>query len=135
MLLSPLGILDSAVQNFSGAAFAFHLRQSNLDTSDPMAIRRVNDQLLLLERAFLDPIGLPQNAFKKHIVLSPSESPAYLDEMFPGIMDEFIRFLDQLGQPEDLSPYAATLQSHYHLLVQTLIQAADTLAEVVPPSS
>lgn len=68
-------------------------------------------------------------------MLSPSESPAYLDEMFPGIMDEFIRFLDQLGQPEDLSPYAATLQSHYHLLVQTLIQAADTLAEVVPPSS
>ncbi|CAN7941965.1 unnamed protein product, partial [Ixodes pacificus] len=44
---------SDAVQNFSAAAFAFHLRQSNLDTSDPMAIRRVNDQLLLLERAFL----------------------------------------------------------------------------------
>lgn len=130
-----LSILDSAVQNFSAAAFAFHLRQSNLDTSDPMAIRRVNDQLLLLERAFLDPVGLPQNPYKKHIVLSPAESPAYVDEMFPGITDEFMRFLDQLGAPEDLRPHAATLHKHYHLLVQTLEQAADSLAEVVPPQA
>lgn len=72
---------------------------------------------------------------RRHIVLSPAESPAYVDEMFPGITDEFMRFLDQLGAPEDLRPHAATLHKHYHLLVQTLEQAADSLAEVVPPQA
>lgn len=130
-----LGPLDEAVQNFSAAAFAFHLRQDSLDTSDPMAIRMVNDQLLLLERVFLDPRGLPQNPYKKHLVLSPPELPTYVDEMFPGIMDEFTRLVDELGAPADPGPHLIVLRQHYSLLVQVIQQAADTLAAVVPPAA
>ncbi|KAL3183558.1 hypothetical protein MRX96_033666 [Rhipicephalus microplus] len=100
-----LAPLDAAVQNFSDAAYNFHSRQNELDTSDPMAIRMVNDQLLLLERVFLDPRGLPRNPYKKHLVLSPPELPTFLDEMFPGIMDEFTRLVDELGSPTDVGPH------------------------------
>ncbi|XP_064489590.1 putative N-acetylated-alpha-linked acidic dipeptidase [Ornithodoros turicata] len=127
-----LSVLDGAIQNFSAAAFAFHQRQSDMDTSDPMAIRRVNDQLLLLERAFLDPVGLPRNSFKKHIVLSPSESPSYLDEMFPGIMDEFMLLLQKVGRPDAPHLHIQVLQQHYLVLVETIQQAADSLADVIP---
>lgn len=128
-----LGPLDAAVHNFSVAAFDFHSRQNGLDTSDPMAIRMVNDQLLLLERVFLDPRGLPRNPYKKHLVLSPPELPTYMDEMFPGIMDEFTRLVDELGSPSDPGPHLDVLKQHYALLVQVIQQAADTLAAVVPP--
>ncbi|KAL1425630.1 hypothetical protein MTO96_019052 [Rhipicephalus appendiculatus] len=128
-----LGPLDAAVQNFSDAAYNFHSRQNGLDTSDPMAIRMVNDQLLLLERVFLDPRGLPRNPYKKHLVLSPPELPTYMDEMFPGIMDEFTRLVDELGSPTDSGPHLEVLRQHYALLVQVIQQAADTLAAVVPP--
>ncbi|KAH7939911.1 hypothetical protein HPB52_019101 [Rhipicephalus sanguineus] len=128
-----LGPLDAAVQNFSDAAYNFHSRQNGLDTSDPMAIRMVNDQLLLLERVFLDPRGLPRNPYKKHLVLSPPELPTYMDEMFPGIMDEFTRLVDELGSPTDPGPHLDVLRQHYALLVQVIQQAADTLAAVVPP--
>lgn len=127
-----LTVLDGAVQNFSSAAFAFHQRQNDMDTSDPMAIRRVNDQLLLLERAFLDPVGLPRNPFKKHIVLSPSESLSYLDEMFPGIMDEFMLLLNKVGRPDAPQLHIEVLRQHYLVLVETVLQAASSLAKVIP---
>ncbi|XP_074600675.1 N-acetylated-alpha-linked acidic dipeptidase 2-like isoform X2 [Brevipalpus obovatus] len=47
-------LLNSAVHNFSVAAYYFHTRQGSIDFTDPMAIRRVNDKLVLLERLFLD---------------------------------------------------------------------------------
>ncbi|KAH8030205.1 hypothetical protein HPB51_006637 [Rhipicephalus microplus] len=119
-----LAPLDAAVQNFSDAAYNFHSRQNELDTSDPMAIRMVNDQLLLLERVFLDPRGLPRNPYKKHLVLSPPELPTFLDEMFPGIMDEFTRLVDELGSPTDAGPHLDVLRQHYALLVQVIQQAA-----------
>lgn len=130
-----LGLLDGAVHNFSVAAFNFHSRQNGLDSSDPMAIRMVNDQLLLLERVFLDHRGLPRNPYKKHLVLSPPELPTYVDEMFPGINDEFSRLIDELGSPTDPSPFLAGLRKHYSLLVQVIQQAADTLEAVVPPGA
>ncbi|XP_074072534.1 N-acetylated-alpha-linked acidic dipeptidase 2-like isoform X4 [Macrotis lagotis] len=55
--------LFSAVRNFSIAAAAFHRRLKYTDLNDPIEVRIVNDRLMLLERAFIDPLGLPGRQF------------------------------------------------------------------------
>ncbi|KFM79964.1 N-acetylated-alpha-linked acidic dipeptidase 2, partial [Stegodyphus mimosarum] len=92
-----LNYLEQAIKNFSDAAMKFHAAQESVDLSDPMTVRRINDQLLLLERAFLDPNGLPRNIYKKHIVMSPSESFLSTGDIFPGLLDEFLN-LEQYPQ-------------------------------------
>jgi hypothetical protein len=94
-----------------------------------MAIRRVNDQLLLLERAFLDQNGLPRNALKRHIVLSESETNAPSDEMFPGLMDEFTLLLHQSDIKHNWS--WDVIKAHFSILVFTIQSAAETIGDVI----
>ncbi|XP_051965869.1 N-acetylated-alpha-linked acidic dipeptidase 2 [Xyrauchen texanus] len=79
--------LFSAVMNFTVAAQDFHQRLDQLDTSDAMAVRMANDQLIYLERAFIDPLGLPGRPFYRHIIFAPSSHNKYAGESFPGIYD------------------------------------------------
>ena len=93
-----------------------------------MAIRRVNDQLLLLERMFLDQNGLPRNVMKRHIVLSPSETDQPHDEMFPGLMDEFTILLQETHSK---NMTWAMIRAHYSILVFTIESASQALSEVI----
>ncbi|XP_052472501.1 glutamate carboxypeptidase 2-like isoform X2 [Carassius gibelio] len=79
--------LFSAVENFTVAAGDFHQRLDQLDTSNALAVRMVNDQLMYLERAFIDPLGLPERPFYRHIIFAPSSHNKYAGESFPGIYD------------------------------------------------
>lgn len=94
-----------------------------------MAIRRVNDQLLLLERAFLDPNGLPRNPQKRHVVLSPSETGAPYEDFFPGLLDEFAL----LVHTDFNNPLWSwdMIKAHYSILVFTIQSAADVISDVV----
>lgn len=47
----------------------------------------VNDQMMYLERAFVDPLGLPGRPFYRHIIFAPSSHNKYAGESFPGIYD------------------------------------------------
>lgn len=119
--------LDSAIRNFTEAAYQFHATQENVDLSDPMTVRRINDQLLLLERAFLDPSGLPRNMYKRHIVLSPGEgSFHYMDDIFPGLMDEFANLI--LDPKDDHS--IEIIRTHLSILIFTINSAAATIKDV-----
>ncbi|XP_076137779.1 N-acetylated-alpha-linked acidic dipeptidase 2 [Alosa pseudoharengus] len=79
--------LFSAVQNFTKAARDFHQRLNTLDTSNDLKMRMVNDQLMYLERAFVDPLGLPGRPFYRHVIFAPSSHNKYAGESFPGIYD------------------------------------------------
>nr|XP_028581868.1 N-acetylated-alpha-linked acidic dipeptidase 2-like [Podarcis muralis] len=79
--------LFSAVANFTEAAADFHHRLSQLDQNDPIAVRMANDQLMLLERAFIDSLGLPGRRFYRHIIFAPSSRNKYAGVSFPGIYD------------------------------------------------
>ncbi|XP_053167805.1 N-acetylated-alpha-linked acidic dipeptidase 2-like isoform X2 [Hemicordylus capensis] len=68
--------LFSAVTNFTEAAADFHQRLSQLNKNDPLAVRRMNDQLMLLERAFIDPLGLPGRRFYRGESNWPYPSPS-----------------------------------------------------------
>ncbi|XP_029458155.1 putative N-acetylated-alpha-linked acidic dipeptidase isoform X1 [Rhinatrema bivittatum] len=79
--------LFSAVNNFSRVAMAFNQRVQNVDMNNLISVRSLNDQLMFLERAFIDPLGLPGRPFYRHIIFAPSSHNKYAGESFPGIYD------------------------------------------------
>ncbi|KAG8584534.1 hypothetical protein GDO81_004649 [Engystomops pustulosus] len=79
--------LFSAIRNFTKSAASFHDRLKDLDITNTIEVRSVNDQLMYLERAFIDPLGLPGRPFYRHIIYAPSSHNKYMGESFPGIYD------------------------------------------------
>uniref|UniRef100_A0A665U7Q6 Glutamate carboxypeptidase 2 n=1 Tax=Echeneis naucrates TaxID=173247 RepID=A0A665U7Q6_ECHNA len=74
--------LFSAAENFTVAAREFHERLQTLNR-----VRIMNDQLMYLERTFIDPLGLPGRPFYRHVIFAPSSHNKYAGESFPGIYD------------------------------------------------
>ncbi|XP_008151831.2 glutamate carboxypeptidase 2 isoform X1 [Eptesicus fuscus] len=79
--------LFSAVKNFTEIASKFSEKLQNLDENNLMLLRMMNDQLMFLERAFIDPLGLPDRPFYRHVIYAPSSHNKYAGESFPGIYD------------------------------------------------
>ncbi|XP_059820584.1 N-acetylated-alpha-linked acidic dipeptidase 2 isoform X1 [Hypanus sabinus] len=79
--------LFSAALNFTRVAMEFHERLKMIDTSNPLVARMLNDQLMLLERSFIHPQGLPGRPFYRHIIYAPSAHNKYAGIPFPGIYD------------------------------------------------
>ncbi|NWJ09420.1 NALD2 dipeptidase, partial [Crypturellus undulatus] len=118
--------LFSAVANFSNAAAEFHRRLEQTDTNDAVAVRIVNDQLMLIERAFIDPLGLPGRKFYRHVVFAPSSHNKYAGESFPGIYDALFDIeskADQRGAWEEV-------KRQISIAAFTVQAAAGTLKEV-----
>ncbi|KAM3875271.1 N-acetylated-alpha-linked acidic dipeptidase 2 [Diretmus argenteus] len=91
--------LFSAVENFTVAARDFHERLKTLDRTDPLQVRMVNDQLMYLERGFIDPLGLPGRPFYRHVIFAPSSHNKYAGESFPGIYDALFD-IENAANPE-----------------------------------
>lgn len=112
----------------------------------PLKVRKINDQLMLLDRAFLDPLAFPDKyAFRygtlaecpiilfyrlylylplyRHVIWASSSAGK---STFPGLADAF-EGADLSGQP------SAWGKVHYHLSVlsQAINSAADMLVEVI----
>uniref|UniRef100_UPI004038B3CD putative N-acetylated-alpha-linked acidic dipeptidase isoform X1 n=1 Tax=Callospermophilus lateralis TaxID=76772 RepID=UPI004038B3CD len=81
--------LFSAVNNFTEIASKFSKRLQDLDKSNLILLRIMNDQLMFLERAFIDPLGLPDRPFYRHVIYAPSSHNKYAGKSFPGINDVF----------------------------------------------
>ncbi|GAB0180796.1 N-acetylated-alpha-linked acidic dipeptidase 2 [Grus japonensis] len=92
--------LFSAVVNFSKAAAEFHRRLEQVDKKDPVAVRIMNDQLMFIERAFIDPLGLPGRKFYRHVIFAPSSHNKYAGESFPGIYDAMFDIESKADQRE-----------------------------------
>uniref|UniRef100_A0A665U970 Glutamate carboxypeptidase 2 n=1 Tax=Echeneis naucrates TaxID=173247 RepID=A0A665U970_ECHNA len=62
---------------------------SNISICDLIClpVRIMNDQLMYLERTFIDPLGLPGRPFYRHVIFAPSSHNKYAGESFPGIYD------------------------------------------------
>ncbi|XP_075402557.1 N-acetylated-alpha-linked acidic dipeptidase 2-like isoform X2 [Tenrec ecaudatus] len=119
--------LFSAVRNFSEAASDFHRRLSGIDLNNPIAVRIMNDQLMLLERAFIDPLGLPGRPFYRHIISAPSSHNKYAGESFPGIYDAMFD-IENKADPHSAWTEVRKQISTAAFVVQA---AAGTLTEVL----
>ncbi|XP_070577786.1 putative N-acetylated-alpha-linked acidic dipeptidase [Ptychodera flava] len=86
--------IDAAVGAFKSAAKIFHEKLAGMKFDNAMEIRQINDQLMSVERAFIDPLGLPNRKFLRHVVYAPSGTNYYAASAFPGINDAMYKIED-----------------------------------------
>ncbi|XP_040819991.1 putative N-acetylated-alpha-linked acidic dipeptidase isoform X1 [Ochotona curzoniae] len=118
--------LFSAVNNFTEIASKFNDRLQDLDKSNPILLRIVNDQLMFLERAFIDPLGLPDRPFYRHIIYAPNSHNKYAGVSFPGIYDA----LFDIENKQDQSKAWEEVKKQISIAAFTVQAAAGTLREV-----
>ena len=58
-----------------------------LKSGDQAAIRRVNDALIRVERAFLDQKGLPNRPWFRHMLIAPGLTTGYAPWPFPALQE------------------------------------------------
>ena len=76
------------VETFSRNADAFEQRKAEAsDMQDFAKLRRLNDQMMDMERAFIWPYGLPGRRQTRHVLFAPEMHNTYGSSSFPGITD------------------------------------------------
>nr|XP_047932417.1 glutamate carboxypeptidase 2-like isoform X2 [Anser cygnoides] len=118
--------LFSAVKNFTEVAANFHDRLQHVDINNLLAVRSLNDQLMFLERAFIDPLGLPGRPFYRHVIFAPSSHNKYAGESFPGIYDAMFDIKNKPNQREAWEE----VKRQISIAAFTVQAAAGTLKEV-----
>lgn len=118
--------LFSAVKNFTEIASNFSERLQDLDKNNPILLRIMNDQLMFLERAFTDPLGLPDRPFYRHVIYAPSSHNKYMGESFPGIYDALFDIENRV----DPSKAWEEVKRQISIAAFTVQAAAGTLREV-----
>ncbi|XP_071104998.1 N-acetylated-alpha-linked acidic dipeptidase 2-like [Haliotis cracherodii] len=115
------GAIQSAADNFTRASRDFHASLRNLDMTNPIAVRGVNDKLMTLEKAFQVHTGLPSRKEYKHVLLSPSSANYYKTTTFPGLADLLYQIGDNATRWREvkihLSVLTFTIQSAAHILM------------------
>ncbi|XP_033828799.1 aminopeptidase NAALADL1 [Periophthalmus magnuspinnatus] len=110
-----------AVSSFRRAASHLEevIKNSDLKNESPLKVRMINDQLMLLDRAFLDPLAFPDKYAFRHVIWTSSSAGK---PTFPGLADAFAKAASS-GQQSDWD------KVHYHLsiLTQAIEGAAHTL--------
>lgn len=118
-----LDSLKDIIEKFSQAAANFHHRQDTWGSKSLMNVRQINDQLMSIEKIFLDPSSVPNYVDNKHMILATNdgqENPS----AFPGLAD-WLTLLDGYGiaAEDDLSVYNEILKVHYNLVFYTISNA------------
>lgn len=83
--------LHQAVQNFTQASADFEDLVSRTSKEDTQAVRRLNDQMMQLERAFIDPPGVLDRRGQRHVLFAPSMNNLYSGSGLPGLVDSLFR--------------------------------------------
>ncbi|CAF1655392.1 unnamed protein product, partial [Didymodactylos carnosus] len=80
--------LQNAINDFKNVADKFQSESKLIDKTNPLSLRIVNDQLIQLERAFINPLGNSiERSDVKHVVYAPSRKDQYNAAGFPTIFD------------------------------------------------
>ncbi|XP_016413635.1 aminopeptidase NAALADL1 [Sinocyclocheilus rhinocerous] len=117
--------LKKAVQLFRDTATKLDrvIRDSDLAKETPLKARQINDQLMLLDRAFLDPLAFPEQYGFRHVIWASKSSSV---PTFPGLADA-VEKAESTGLKEDWD------QAHKHISIvtQAIAGAAHTLDDVI----
>ncbi|XP_060586029.1 N-acetylated-alpha-linked acidic dipeptidase 2-like [Ruditapes philippinarum] len=119
-------LLESAINNFTNAADDFQNSMKNANLKDPFVARRINDQLMQLDRAFMDPAGLPGREFKRQILFAESSVNAYSGSSFPGITDA----LEEINIGRDVDKQWTIVKKHFSVVLFTIQSASTTIMDV-----
>nr|XP_022328754.1 N-acetylated-alpha-linked acidic dipeptidase 2-like [Crassostrea virginica] len=118
--------LSEAASNFSDEVNQFYMMQQNVDKSNPYAVRRINDQLLQLDRAFTDPAGIPDRPQARHVLFAESSVNAYAGSSFPGLIDSTFEIT---GSPNESERWEI-VKKHYSAIIFAIQSATSSLRDV-----
>ena len=62
-------------------------RVQQFDEPSFAELRRLNDQMIKVERAFIHSYGLPGRRLVRHVIFAPSKYNLYGSSSFPGVSD------------------------------------------------
>ncbi|KAK7934374.1 hypothetical protein WMY93_005270 [Mugilogobius chulae] len=117
--------IKQAVASFRKAASHLHevIQSLDLINESPLKVRMINDQLMLLDRAFLDPLAFPDKYAFRHVIWTSSSAGR---PTFPGLADAFAK----AAASEQKTDWDKV---HYHLsvLTQAIEGAAHTLTNTI----
>ena len=83
-------------------------------------LRRLNDRMIKVERAFIYSYGLPGRRLVRHVIFAPSKYNLYGSSSFPGVSDILFK-LQETGDEE-----AVDLQ--LSIATQSVLAAVDILS-------
>merc|ERR1719154_190183 len=124
LLVESFQAFKMSVENFSQK-----LEKIKTETilGNELSQRIMNDQIMLLERIFLLPQGLPGRSNYRHSFFSPSKFNAYSGAALPGISD-LLHGVDKLSQEEKKTRFKE-LRKHLSDLMIVFRQAASWLSD------
>lgn len=121
-VISEVAKLDQSITDFN----TFMLGQN---LSNPLVCRRLNDQLMLLERVFVAEGGLPGGrSDARHLIYSPQRFNRYAGSAFPGIKDLLVE-INKSTDPIDIQCKWKEMRRHLSDLMIALDQASAFLQD------
>ncbi|XP_070538242.1 putative N-acetylated-alpha-linked acidic dipeptidase [Ptychodera flava] len=118
---------EDAVNTFKTTTAEFQTSLGEINRKSPMEIRRVNDQLMSLDRAFVDPLGLPGRKFIRHVIFAPSSKDVYATAGFPGLIDALF---DIDNSPNPTKQWRE-VERELAVITYHLYSAANTMGDLV----
>ncbi|KAK3092472.1 hypothetical protein FSP39_003224 [Pinctada imbricata] len=91
----------------------------------PYAIREINDKLMNLERAFIDPSGLPGRPLARHVLFAESSVNTYAGSSFPGLVDGMF----EIDEAPDKVQRWEKVKQHYSVILFTIQSASSTVKD------
>ena len=79
--------IEEAIKEFNKTAHEFESRKKSTKPTDFSRLRIINNQMMNLEKIFINPYGLPGRPDIRNIVFAPSIVNSYGSSSFPGISD------------------------------------------------
>lgn len=125
-------LLDEAITRFVEAVAEFDTHVAKLrkgESLTPFDVRRINDQFMLLERAFIDPVGLPPNRVQaRHPIISPPKVGEPGGHGFAGIVDLTALATDAAAPDSGSRTYKRQLQLHFNHVIAAVDRATSVVA-------
>uniref|UniRef100_H2Z0Q3 glutamate carboxypeptidase II n=1 Tax=Ciona savignyi TaxID=51511 RepID=H2Z0Q3_CIOSA len=112
--------LNDTILIFTTSADNIHKRIASIDSTNAYETRMINDQLMQLERAFIDQNPLPGRVAYRHVISAPSQHNTYGSTAFPAVVDAMFDIdvdPDQTGRWDEV-------RRQYSILVFHILSAA-----------
>lgn len=91
--------LLSSMGNFTEAVLGFQERLESIDIKNVLLVRQYNEQLMHLERSFIDFAGLPGRPAIRNVLYAPSRFNSYSATVFPGVIDAWHELVSETMDP------------------------------------
>ena len=97
-----IGEVVAALQELRAAGeSADRAADAAMKSGDAAAIRRINDTLIQVERAFLNPQGLPNRPWFRHMLIAPGLTTGYAPWPFPALQQAIEEKVEKFNQETD----------------------------------